>query len=204
MLPYAGKVCRANKPEYHLHFRSTKGGISVLFYATEQWKVCLSVESFYRSSNNNYNNNFISNTRQQVKLQLKLSKSERNYKLQWANGQTWAEYTICFSSYCCCSCCSCSIRMRFAYVRGQNKSLWPQQQQQTAATTGSNNNRHSKVSTLVKSNILSLCICNAAQLPLSCTPFSYPPRCYSPPPLDTVTVSGHHTANVIFETFQCV
>lgn len=145
---------------------------------------------------------------------MKLSKSERNYKLQWANGQTWAEYTICFSSYCCCCCCSCSIRMRFAYVRGQNKSLWPQQlQQQTAVTqatitTGSNNNRHSKVSTLVKSNILSLCICNAAQLPLSCAPLFLPPRSYSPPPcatpLDTVTVSGHHTANVIFETFQCV
>lgn len=35
----------------------------------------------------------------------------------------------------CCCYCSCSIRMRFAYVRGQNKSLWPQQlQQQTAVT----------------------------------------------------------------------
>lgn len=47
-----------------------------------------------------------------------------------------------------------------------------------SSNTGNNNNRHSKVSTLVKSNILSLCICNAAQLPLSCTS---PSRRYSPP-----------------------
>lgn len=51
-----------------------------------------------------------------------------------------------------------------------------------SSNTGNNNNRHSKVSTLVKSNILSLCICNAAQLPLSCTPLSYP-LAVTPPPL---------------------
>lgn len=35
-------------------------------------------------------------------------------------------------------------------------------------------------------------------------PFPTPLAVIPPPPLDTVTVSGHHTANVIFETFQCV
>lgn len=154
------------------------------------------------------NNNFISNTRQQVKLQLKLSKSERNYKLQWANGQTWAEYTICFSRYCCCCCCSCSIRMRFAYVRGQNKSLWPQQLLQQTALTQATTTTDTAKCLLWSKATSSRC---AFVMQLSCLspvpPLSYPLAVTPPPcatPLDTVTVSGHHTANVIFETFQCV